>query len=524
MHGRSPASVASSNGFRKTVAGAVGRRARAWAVFASALCVGCGDSDTGTSLQLDVFEEATYLRLQDNDVRTAHFFRVRLSTENGRPVTGLTRRDFTFIRDEEPSTSENNLIPTGSLARVDVNLCLDNSNSLLDDDDPSDGVDRFVETLRERSKTFVQALAQNDSVERLRLFRFSTASRTVPIGEFVASSTAASGYSPDPGPVIDDQIRPGPDDSGTSFFFCLEQSFNAVTPGRQTLHVIFSDGIEEGSPVGARNRVLERINDNQLKVYALGIGNVQSQDLRAVSPFGRSFIRDDVLEVGQLFDEVVKDVESLYAIVYDSPLQEGRYDLTMDVGTGTRQVVYRTSFDAGIDLIRQSYAIAAVPNSAFTYTRDGLRFRYRVLPFSPDGVDADGRLLVGIDVDDGGNGFDGTADFFSGPFGAGEIRRVLSSDRPFLVLPPDLSPNREWEVQLPDGDGRIFVYRLRSGPREERLTVGEEQLSTLPVELLDAKTEALVLRAWYARGIGLVRLEEGDSVTSLEQYFIPDTF
>ena len=462
----------------------------------------CGSEPEGAGtprLQLDIFEQATYLQFRNRDIRTAHFLRVRLSTPNGSPVTNLVPSDFTFFRDGRQSSVENATIPTGSLARIDINLCLDNSTSLLDDGNPNDGEDQFVDTVKDQSKVFIQTLRENGFVATLRIFRFSTRSRTELIGAFVASSTSPNGYSPDPNPVLDREIAPTPQDNGTAFFYCLEESFAAVTPGRQTLHIIFSDGVEEGSPPGARQRVLDTITSEQLKVYALGVGNVAPSDLTSVSRFGRSFVRADVSQVGELFADVVKDVQSIYAIVYDTPLQEGQYTLTMNVASPSGFTTVNTGFDAGVDLIRNGYALPGIPGTVIRYDGDRGVTEYRVLDFDQGRTDSSGRFLVGVDKNDFFGPFDGTPDFYVGAFGSGEIRQGISDLDSYLSLPADFGPNREWVLSLPDSQGSRAFVRMRSAGFTT-LAIGGEQVAVVPVDVLDEKTDNLLYKHGSRRG------------------------
>lgn len=486
----------------------------------------CGNSSDAETprLQLDVFEQATYLQYPNRDIRTAQFFRVRLSSPQGLPVTGLTRDDFIFLRDGMPTTQENLTVPTGSLARVDINLCIDNSRSLLDDDDPNDGVDTFVNALKQESKSFITTLRQNDFVSTLRIFRFSTESRTRLVGTFVASSTTPTGYAPDALAAIDREIGPTDADLGTAFFYCLEQSFASATPGRQTLHVIFSDGREEGSPPFTRERVLQTITDVEEKVYALGVGNVDPADLNNVARFGRSFVRTDVSQVGELFDDVIKDVQSIYAIVFSTPLQEGEYTLTFNALSTAGTTSLNTPFSAGRTLVLNSYALPVVPGTVLRYQAPLGSFEYRVLPLDAGATDADGRFLAGVDVRGPQTAFDGVPDLYSGVFGAGEIRSAVTELDPYLFLPADFRPNSEWVLSLPDGQGvRQLVRLVSSAP--ENLTVGSDVVTTIPVDVFDAKTEAPLYKAWFAPAMGLVKQDTNGQVLMLQEVpAIPEQF
>ncbi|RMF20497.1 MAG: VWA domain-containing protein [Deltaproteobacteria bacterium] len=185
------------------------------------------------------------------------------------------------------------------------------------------------------------------------MYTFSSPSRTQLVGQYEAVDTGggALAWSPDPISAID-AISGG--DSSTALFYAVRRAI-LEDPERDDILVVFSDGKENSSPQGAREDVLNLIEQERIVVFSLGFGNVDQADLRAMSsPYG-AFLGVRPSLVG-LFSEVAARVQSIYTVVYDTPVSFGshRLDMRVRISRG-RRVRHVATIEAGIDFARQAY-------------------------------------------------------------------------------------------------------------------------------------------------------------------------
>jgi len=467
------------------------------------------------SIQLQILDEFTFLSKPFADVRTNHLIRFRANfTSGGGPVLGLGPANFLFVRDGDVSSIENAVVPTEELSKIEVSLLLDNSASIAF---AADGTPtpQNVEFLRTGATEFVTGIA--GSAKRLNLYRFSVASKTERVGTYISAGgawlpSATTGKTPQ----ADIATAINPDalaDKGTALFQCVQLALDE-DPDANDIFVVFSDGKEEGSKPGSKAAALLELETRPRLAFAIGIGSVDPTELALIASSGGVLVGSTFTQLTALFGEVSKQVQSIYTVIYDTPLQEGSYSLDLTVQQGvSKSAPFKTQFSAGVDLARNSYHLPLIPGTSANYSdAEGGSIGLLVAPLSqayvspttgflhprytltsPPGPAQDGPLTTHI-----GEGF------------SIESAGVLAT-----VLPAKLTLDKVWPAPP---DPRV------EGPLESRVAAFETVIvpagvfqNAARIETRVTETGVLVATRWYARGVGLVRAVDSMSGLVLGQ-------
>jgi len=467
----------------------------------------------GGAIQVQVLEEFTFLTKPFADVRTNHLLRFRANFKSGGgPVLGLGPDNFLFVRDGNVSSIENAVVPTEELSKIGLSLLLDNSASIAFAPNGTP-TPQNVDLLRSGAIDFVTGVAS--SAKRLNLYRFSVASKTERIGTYVSAGGAwlPSGTTGKT-PQQDIAASINPDalaDKGTALFQCVQLALED-DPDANDLFVLFTDGKEEGSKPGSKAAALAELADRPRLAFAVGVGSVDPTELAEIASTGGVLVGSTFDQVTGLFEEVGKQVQSIYTVIYDTPLQEGTYSLDFTVQQGAaKSSAHKTQFSAGVDLAQGGFHVPLIPGTTATYRDDSgsdvallvqpinqafigpntgfLHPRYLLTPAG--GVSVNGPLTTHI-----GEGFS-----------------ITSAGSTVNVLPAKLVVGATWPAPAdPRFEGPLESTFVALEPIQ--VTAGTFPAAAL-VETRVVLDNTLVARRWYVRGMGLVRAIDGPTGTTV---------
>lgn len=392
-------------------------------------CGGGGGGDGSSSASIDVLEDTTFL-LNDGgaDPRTGQKIRFILRGLSS-PGEPLTEDEIEFRRDGELDVEARVRVNPPDVAKSEITLILDVSSSLTGDDL------RKVKASAEKFAGEIVSL-----VSTLRIYYFSSPSKTLQLGEYRAGDDGFGGLAWTPDPVPDIESIPGGDDS-TALFHVVRK---AIVEDDETsdLLVVFSDGQENSSPQGAREEALGLIEDGEVVVFSVGFGDVDRADLRALSdPYGEFLGVRPSLD--GLFDEVGQKIQSVYTVVYDTPTTFGDHKLEMRIKAGRKSLRYPTEMIAGIDLAKAAYGrYPSLPGSTVELMdfsqSPAATLTYTVLPADQAKVGVDGLFAFAVEPTHACPG-EACQAVYQGPYGEG-----ARSDGEGVYLPEALIVGETW--------------------------------------------------------------------------------
>jgi hypothetical protein len=305
---------------------------------------GGGDDGGSEAGDLQVREAVTFLSRDagapaNADPRTSHRMRFRLRGLSN-PEARLTDENIEVRRDGRLDVEARIALADDGSEKQDVTLVLDVSGSLTPDD---------LEDVKASAQDFVTKVLR--VADHLRIFEFASPSETRLVGEYDATGNPASGFAWTPSPNAAIQAIDGGSDS-TALFHAVRTAILADAE-RDDILVVFSDGRENSSPAGAREDVIDLLEDesSKIEVFTVGFGAVDADDLRLLAGDSGRFFGVRPSLVG-LFDEVGRDVLSVYTLVYDTPSAFGSRVLDVSIEAEDRRFHFQTSFLAGADLAR----------------------------------------------------------------------------------------------------------------------------------------------------------------------------
>lgn len=470
-----------------------GRRFAAWIGIAALLStVACGsDGGGGGSSSLEVLDEATFL-LNDGgpDPRTGQKLQFILRGLKD-PGTPLTADDIEVRRNGAIDTESRVRVNPPDVGKSEISLVLDVSSSLTPED---------LRKVKASAQKFAAELLP--LVSRLRIYYFSSPSRTQLLGEYEPVDDGLGGlvWSPDPDPDIDS--IPGGDDS-TALFHAVRKAI-VEDPEENDILVVFSDGKENSSPQGAREEALALIEARPIVVFSVGFGRVDQADLRALSAPAGEFLGVRPSLDG-LFDEVGKRIQSVYTVVYDTPTSFGTLKLEIRIKVEGRQLRHVSEIAAGVDLAKASIGrYPSLPGSVVELTdfsqSPPAALTYTVLPMEAAVAGVDGLFAFAVEPTHACPGT-GCAPAYQGPYGEG-----ARSETGGVYLPAELVAGETWKDPV-------------SG--EELTFVGFEKIEVLRGtgdrrRYLCAKVSFPGGTHWFAPEIGLIRTKSAAGDTLLE--------
>jgi hypothetical protein len=453
---------------------------------------GGGGGGGGGTPEIQVLQEVTFL-LNDGgtDPRTGHLVQFILR-EISNPDDPLTSDDIVVRRNGVVDVEARVRVNPPDIEKSDLTLILDVSSSLS----PSD-----LKALKASAKDFADDVLPLAST--LRIYYFSSPSQTQLLGSYEATPDGSDDFvwSPDPSPDIDS--IPGGDNS-TALFHSVRKAI-LDDAERDDILVVFSDGQENSSPLGAREEALALITDERIVVFSVGFGNVDSADLRELSdPFG-AFLGVRPSLVG-LFAEVARLIQSVYAVVYDTPTSFGTQELEFLIEVDRRTLSHVTSIEAGVDFARNSYVrYPSLPGSTVVLTDlaadPAETLTYTVLPTDQALVGVDELFAFAIEPTHICPGIDCVL-FYQGPFGEG-----AQSEAGGVYLPAELVVGVTWTDPITSDE---FMF---TGFEELEFFNGtpDQQLISCARVTFDGGTH------WFARELGLVQTKNdaGDLLLEL---------
>ncbi len=455
---------------------------------------GGGDGGNSSDADLQVLDVATFLSREagapsDADPRTAH--QVQFIVRGLRdPETRLTDANVEVRRDGRVDVEAQVTLADDATVKKDVTLILDVSGSLT----PTD-----LANVKTSAKDFVADLLP--ITDTLRIYEFASRSETRLVGRYAASGAAGSfAWTPPPNPDLD-AIDGG--SNSTALFHAVRTAI-LEDPEGDDIIVLFSDGRENSSPEGAREEALDLIRDKKTVVFSVGFGSVDSDEMRALSsPFGR-FLGVRPSLVG-LFDEVAREISSVYTLVYDTPTSFGLATLDVRIAAEKSGLRFETSLVAGVDLARAAIGqFPTLPGSSVVLddrrTTPPTVLAYAVAPLNRAVRRADGLLAFAIDPTPACTS-PACRSRVQGVFGAGAA----------------------------DENGGIYVPALLEEGAQWKDAVSGEQLTFLGFTELTFFREAGARREYrcaevafsggthcFAPGIGLVRTTDADGNVVVE--------
>jgi hypothetical protein len=452
---------------------------------------GGGGGGGGGGSNLEVLDEATLL-LNDGspDPRTGQKVQFVLR-DLSNPGVPLTEEDIEVLLDGEVDTESRVRVNPPDVEKSDIALVLDVSSSLT----PAD-----LEKVKSSAEKFVDEMLSLAST--LRIYYFSSPSGTQLLGQYEATDDGLGSLAwvPDPSPDI--AGIPGGDDS-TALFHAVEKAI-VEDEEKNDILVVFSDGKENSSPQGAREDALALIEDERIVVYSVGFGRVDRSDLEALSaPYGEFMGVRPSLD--GLFDEVGRQIQSVYAVVYDTPASFGTHDLEMRIRADGKRLRHKAEIVAGVDLAAAAYGrYPTMPGSVVELSdltqSPPATLTYTVLPIDQAKAGVDGLFAFAVEPTHACPGLDCVL-AYQGPYGEG-----ARSDTGAVYLPASLDPGTTWADPI-------------SG--EELTFAGFETL-----ELLRGSGDSLRYRCakvtfaggthWFAPAVGLVRTDNAAGDTVLE--------
>ncbi len=441
---------------------------------------------------MDVLDEATFL-LSDGgaDPRTGQKVRfiLRGLSDPGAP---LTEDDIEVLRDGVVDTESRVRVNPAEVDKSEITLVLDVSSSLTPDD---------LQKVKESAQKFANEMVT--LVSTLRIYYFSSPSQTQLLGEYQAIDDGVGGFAWSPDPTSDIDTIPGGDDS-TALFLAVR---NAIVEDPETndILVVFSDGKENSSPQGAREEALGLIEDEHVVVFSVGFGRVDRGDLQALSdPYGEFLGVRPSLD--GLFDEVGERIQSVYTIIYDTPLSFGTHELEIRIEVEGTRLRHVAQIEAGVDLAKAAFGrYPSLPGSVvelndFTQTPPTVRV-YTVLAVDQARTGVDGLFAFAVEPTSDCPGVDCVL-AYQGPYGQG-----ARSETGGIYLPAELVEGATWEDPTSGeeltfaGFETIELLRGTGDRRSDRC----------------AKVTFAGGTHWFAPEIGLVRTRNlaGDVVVEL---------
>ncbi len=455
---------------------------------------GGGDGGPSADADLQVLDVATFLSREagaspDADPRTAHQvqFIVRGSSN---PESRLTDADVEVSRDGRVDVEAHVTLADEATEKSDVTLILDVSGSLT----PTD-----LANVKASAKDLVaELLAITDT---LRIYEFASRSETRLLGRYEASGDADSGLTWVPSPTPDIDTIDGGSNS-TALFHAVRTAI-LEDPERDDVIVLFSDGQENSSPEGAREEALELIEDEKTVVFSVGFGSVDPDEMRALSAFGK-FLGVRPSLVG-LFDEVAREVRSVYTLVYDTPSSFGLQTLEVSIDTGDRRLRFETSLLAGIDLARAAIGrFPTLPGSAVVLsdlrTEPPTVLAYTVAPLERAVRRADGLLAFAIEATPACTS-PACGNRFQGVFGAG-----AEDENGRTYVPAALEEGAEWTDAV-SGEALTFLGFADLGVSFDD---GSRRQYRCAEVAFSGGTH------FFAPGVGLVRTTDGEGNVVVE--------
>ena len=452
---------------------------------------GGGGGDGGSS-DVDVLDEATFL-LSDGgtDPRTGQKvqFILRGLTDPGAP---LTEDDIEVLRDGVVDTESRVRVNPPEVAKSEITLVLDVSSSLTPED---------LQKVKDSAQKFADEMVV--LVSTLRVYYFSSPSQTQLLGEYRATDDGLGGLTWSPDPASDIDGIPGGADS-TALFHAVRKAISE-DPETNDILVVFSDGKENSSPQGAREEAIGLIEDQHVVVFSVGFGRVDRGDLEALSdPYGEFLGVRPSLD--GLFDEVGERIQSVYTIIYDTPLSFGSHELEMRIDVEGRSLRHVAQIEAGVDLAKAAFGrYPSLPGSIvelndFTQTPPTVR-TYTVLPVDQAAVGVDGLFAFAIEPTSACPGVECVL-AYQGPYGEG-----ARSETGGIYLPSVLVEGAKWEDPT-TGEELTFV-------RFETIEVLRGSGARRSYRC--AKVSFAGGTHWFAPEIGLVRTENaaGDVLVEL---------
>lgn len=453
---------------------------------------GCGDGGGGGSNNLEVLDEATLL-LNDGspDPRTGQKVQFVLRDLKD-PGVPLTEEEIEVVLDGRLDTESRVRVNPPDVEKSDVTLVLDVSSSLT----PSD-----LDKVKSSAQKFAGELLSLAST--LRIYYFSSPSKTKLLGQYEAGDdgTGNLAWLPDPNPDIGG--IPGGDDS-TALFYAVQKAISEDEE-KDDILVVFSDGKENSSPQGSREEALGLIEDERIVVYSVGFGRVDRSDLEALSaPYGEFMGVRPSLD--GLFDEVASQIQSNYVVVYDTPASFGEHDLEMRIKVEGKRLRHKAQILAGVDLAVAAYGRypgmpgSVVELSDLTQTPP-VTLTYTVLPIDQAKAGEDGLFAFAVEPTHACPGVD-CALAYQGPYGEG-----ARSESGAIYLPAVLTAGATWTDPV-SGEELAFagfetIELLRGTGNSRRYRC--------------AKVTFAGGTHWFAPEVGLVRTknEAGDTVLEL---------
>lgn len=243
----------------------------------------------------------------------------------GKPIRGLAREDFTVI-DQGRSVSIQSF--SDRVGQSNVGLLLDTSRSM----EPK------LAVVQEACNRFMDRIG---SKHMLSLFAFNHSLH--PVVEQVRDPQR-----------IKEGLRGLDAGGGTALYDALLQVLQGWddTRGRQAI-VVFSDGRDERS-LATRETALDAARASDAIIFTIGTLTDQTtskprEDLRALAreTGGQSFFIESAYNLNEVFDAIVEDLESRYALSYPLPPgPDGLRSVEVRVRGGHR-VRCRTQYAAG---------------------------------------------------------------------------------------------------------------------------------------------------------------------------------
>jgi hypothetical protein len=207
-----------------------------------------------------------------------------------------------------------------------------------------------------------------------------------------------------------------------------------------------------------------------------------------------------------LFDEVGQRIQSVYTVVYDTPLSFGSHELEMRINVEGKRLRHVAEIEAGVDLAKAAFGrYPSLPGSVvelndFTQTPPTVR-TYTALPADQAKVGVDGLFAFAIEPTHACPGV-ACVLAYQGPYGQG-----ARSEAGGIYLPAELVEGATWEDPI-SGEALTFagfetieVLRGTGAGRSYRC----------------AKVTFAGGTHWFAPEIGLVRTRNlaGDVVVEL---------
>ena len=390
---------------------------------------GGGGGGQSSDADLGVLGSTTFLSRElgapaTADPRTTHHVQFHVSGLTN-PDHRLSDADLEVRLNGEVDVEADVTLSDDATVKKDVTLILDVSASLT----PAD-----LANVKGSAKDFVAELLE--ITDTLRIYEFASQSETTPVGTYEATGSASTGFAWTPSPIPDIDAIDGGSNS-TALFHAVRRAI-LDDPEHDDVLVLFSDGQENSSPEGAREEALALINGKtadrkKTAVFSVGFGSVDPDEMRQLSVNGK-FLGVRPSLVG-LFDQVAREISSVYTLVYDTPASFGLQTLDVRINAEKRRLRFESSLLAGTDLARAAIVqFPTMPGSSVVLddlrTNPPTRLAYKVGPLERAVRRDDGMLAFAVDAAPGCTS-PACQSRFQGVFGTGaqdEQRRIYVAD------------------------------------------------------------------------------------------------